>query len=112
MDLLSIVFFQIQFTESALCVLISNFSRLFKAVYRLSGILCNDLTLEIFLAEPIGCAVASIVSGILQPLHPQLRIVNFWVVGEQNLSHFILRYRMALSCRQIKPIERLYTVRD
>ena len=54
---------EIQFTEDALRILIPSFGGLCQIVYRLDGILLDDLFSEILFAQTISCVVATIFSG-------------------------------------------------
>ena len=107
-----IMFFQIQFGKSILSVLIPGFSGPGEVVHCLDGILCHNFTPEVFLPQTVGGAVVSDLSSILQPLHSQCWVMNFRIIGEQNLSHLIRRSHMALPGSLLKPVEGCYAVRN
>lgn len=110
--LLPAVLVQIQLTEGVLCVLVPSFSGLGEVERRLGDILFYNLTLEIFLAQPVGGVTIFILCGTLQPLDTQLRVMDFWIMGEQQLSQFVLRCWVALPCGLLEPVEGFRTVRD
>ena len=76
------VLVQIQLAEGVLCVLVPSFSGLSEVDHRLGDILFYNLTLEIFLAQPVGGVTIFILCGTLQPLDTQLRVMDFWIMGE------------------------------
>ena len=81
-------------TESVLSILVSGCSGPGEVVRCLGGILCHDLTLEIFLAQLIGGVVVLVTCGILQPLHPN---VGSWTSGSLESNSFPSSY-CAVAC--------------
>ena len=93
-------------------ILISRFSRLSEIVHPFGDIFRHDYPLEVFLSQPISGVLIFGLCGILQPLEPQLGIVDFWIMREQEFSQLIWCCRVALPCGLLEPVKSFHAVRD
>ena len=64
-----IALLQVQFTESVLRVLVPGISGLCEVLYRFGCISVHNLSLEVFLAQPIGRTVVYFKGGLNHPQH-------------------------------------------
>ena len=70
------------------------------------------LSAEIFLAQPVGGVVAAALRRPFQPVEPLRRILQFWIIREEQLAQCILRRRMILPRRQFQIVLCFFRVQN
>ena len=71
-----------QLSQEILRMRISGLGGGIDVIHGLAGIPSYRFTLQIFLAQTVGCIVVSVVGGVFQPLDSKLGIMDAGVIRE------------------------------